>query len=148
LAQRHVDELRRTRRLEPLDEANDPPGKLEGLSVAATDAVASDPERTRYLALMQAALTEVLAGLVPRDRLRLAYYYVEGLTLAQIGRLMGEHEATASRKLERTRREVRERVDSVLCDTKRLSEAQLRLCYEYARDEWPFDLTRVLSAKE
>ncbi len=146
LAQRHVDELRRARRVEPLDEANDPPEKPEGLSGVRSDA--PDPERTRYLALMQAALTEVLAGLAPRDRLRLAYYYVEGLTLAQMGRLMGEHEATVSRKLERTRREVRERVDSLLREAKRLSEAQVRLCYEYARDEWPFDLTRALSARE
>lgn len=146
LAQRHVDELRRVRRVEPLDETDDPlenPGVLSGVRGDA-----ADPERTRYLALMQAALMEVLAGLAPRDRLRLAYYYVEGLTLAQMGRLMGEHEATVSRKLERTRREVRERVDSVLREAKRLSEAQLRLCYEYARDEWPFDLTRALSAKE
>lgn len=146
LAQRHVDELRRTRRVEPFDEANDPPEKPEGSSGVRADA--PDPERTRYLALMQATLTEILAGLAPRDRLRLACYYVEGLTLAQIGRLMGEHEATVSRKLERTRREVRERVDSALRDTKRLSEAQVRLCYEYAREEWPFDLTRALSAKE
>ena len=146
LAQRHVDELRRARRVEPLDEANDPPEKLEGLSRERSGA--PDPERARYLALLQASLTEVLAGLAPRDRLRLAYYYVEGLTLAQIGRLMGEHEATVSRKLERTRREIRERMDSVLRDAKQLSEAQLRLCYEYAREEWPFDLTRALSAKE
>ena len=146
LAQRYVDELRRARRVEPLDEANDPPEKAGSLSGVRGDA--PDPERTRYLALMQAALMEVLAGLASRDRLRLAYYYVEGLTLAQMGRLTGEHEATVSRKLERTRREVRERVDSVLRDTKRLSEAQVRLCYEYARDEWPFDLTRALSPKE
>ena len=36
-------------------------------------------------------------------RLRLAYYYVHGLTLAEAGRLFGEHEATASRKLEKAR---------------------------------------------
>jgi IS30 family transposase len=100
------------------------------------------------LAMLQAMLAEILAGLASCDRLRMAYYYVEGLTLAQIGRLMGEHEATVSRKLERARREVRERVDSALRDTKRLSEAQVRLCYEYAREEWPFDLTRALSVKE
>ena len=44
----------------------------------------------------------VLDALAPRDRLRLAYYYVEELTLAEIGKLLGEHEATVSRKLERT----------------------------------------------
>jgi hypothetical protein len=24
----------------------------------------------------------------------------------------------------------------------------LRLCYEYAREEWPFDLSRALSAED
>jgi len=39
-------------------------------------------------------------------------------------------------------------VDAALRVKKRLSEAQVQLCYEYARQEWPFDLTRVLSKKE
>ena len=73
-----------------------------------------DPDRDRFLAILQAAVTAVLAALDPRDRLRLAYYYVNDLTLAQIGKLMGEHEATVSRKLERTRREVRQRVEALL----------------------------------
>jgi IS30 family transposase len=93
-------------------------------------------------------LLAALGTLEERDRLRLAYYYVEGLTLAQIGKLVGEHEATVSRKLERTRREVRKHVEAALRREKKLSDAQLRLCYEYAREEWPFDLTQALSARE
>ena len=116
--------------------------------VAREDASAADPDRTRYLVLLQTVLTAVLGALLPRDRLRLAYYYVDELTLAQIGKILGEHEATVSRKIERTRRDIREQVDTRLRDEKKLSEAQLGLCYEYAREEWPFDLTAVLAAKE
>jgi IS30 family transposase len=97
--------------------------------------------------MLQAVLSAVIAGLDSRDRLRLAYYYVDDLTLAQIGRLVGEHEATVSRKLERTRREVGKRVENALRNEKKLSEAQLRLCYEYVREEWPFDLTQALSGR-
>ena len=111
-------------------------------------ASSAEPDRNRYLAILQAALTAVLDALEPRDRLRLAYYYVEGLTLAEIGRLVGEHEATVSRKLERTRREIRKRVEGALRQEKKLSAAQLQLCYEYAQEEWPFDLTRALSPGE
>jgi RNA polymerase sigma-70 factor, ECF subfamily len=145
LAQRHVDELRRAKNAEPLDETKDcePPAGAN-----AKRDPAPDPERERYLALMQAALSETLAALELRDRLHLTYYYIEDLTLAQIGRLTGEHEATVSRKLDRTRRAVREQVDAALREKKQLSEAQLRLCYEYAREEWPFDLTKALSARE
>lgn len=146
LAQRHVDELRRAGRTQPLEE--DSSGQVSQAPLRQPLAAASDPDRLRYLAFLQGALSEALAALEPRDRLRLAYYYVEELTLAQIGRLLGEHEATVSRKLERTRSEVRRQVDAALREKKRLSEAQVRLCYEYAREEWPFDLGGVLSAKQ
>ena len=162
LAQRHVDGLRRSRRTEPL-EAGDTGeqayaahqssiGNASATSFATSlvsSAVSSpDPDRNRYLAILQAVLTSALDALQPHDRLRLAYYYVEGLTLAEIGRLVGEHEATVSRKLERTRREIRKRVEGALRQEKKLSAAQLQLCYEYAQEEWPFDLTRALSPGE
>jgi RNA polymerase sigma factor (sigma-70 family) len=145
LAQRHVDGIRRARRTEPLEEGV--AGEPTSHDSAAT-ASSPDPERNRFLAILQAVLTAALAALAARDRLRLAYYYVEGLTLAEIGRLMGEHEASVSRKLERTRREIRKHVEGALRQEKKLSAAQLQLCYEYAREEWPFDLTRALSPGE
>jgi len=149
LAQRHVDEIRRTRRTESMDEAShNEPVECAAASLRVRNTNDPyDPERAKFLAMLQAVLSAVLAKLEPRDRLRLAYYYVNELTLAQIGRLLGEHEATVSRKLERTRRDVRKRVESVLRTEKKLSEAQLRLCYEYAREEWPFDLTEVLQVR-
>jgi RNA polymerase sigma-70 factor (ECF subfamily) len=145
LAQRHVDGFRRARHTESLDDDADSGDRA---SLAAPAQLSSDPERERYLAMLQGVLLAVLGTLEARDRLRLAYYYVEGLTLAQIGKLVGEHEATVSRKLERTRREVHKHVEAALRREKKLSDAQLRLCYEYAREEWPFDLTQVLSARE
>jgi len=154
LAQRHVDGIRRARRNEPLEEgeagerAYGEQQNALGNSAISSAGGSPDPERNRFLAILQAVLTAALDALEPRDRLRLAYYYVEGSTLAEIGRLVGEHEATVSRKLERTRREIRKRVDGALRQEKKLSAAQLQLCYEYAREEWPFDLTRALSQEE
>jgi RNA polymerase sigma-70 factor len=136
LAQRHVDEFRRSQKLESLD---DPPG--EGPAERTALDPPPDAERERYLAMMQAAVTAALDALEARDRLRLAYYYADGLTLAEIGKLLGEHEATASRKLERTRADVRACVEAALREGRKLSEAQVRLCYDYAREKWPFDLT-------
>lgn len=157
LAQRHVDAIRRARKFEPLEDETGGERSEITERAAAVAPVASgilrtstgdppDPDRARYLSMLQAALTGVLTSLQPRDRLRLAYYYADERTLAEIGRLLGEHEATASRKLERTRREVRERADRALREGKGLSEAQVQLCYEYARGEWPFDLTAPLQA--
>lgn len=142
LAQRHVDTLRAGRRLESLDDAGQEslPGRGSVADRLASSAPPPDPERPRYVALLQETLVNVLAALEPRDRLRLSYYYVQDLTLAQIGRLLGEHEATASRKLERTRGEVRKQVESTLRDAHRLSDTQVKLCFQYAVEEWHFDL--------
>ena len=148
LAQRHVDEIRRTRRTEPL-ETTESDGESHGGNVQFEKAGAShDPDRLRLIAMLQAALTAVLSSLDSRDRLRLAYYYVDELTLAQIGKLLGEHEASVSRKLNRTRHGIRKSVEETLLKEKRLAPEQLRLCFEYAQEEWPFDLTQALSLRD
>jgi RNA polymerase sigma factor (sigma-70 family) len=146
LAQRFVDTVRASRRAESLDDEDT---QREAAAITARLATSeNDPDRARYLALLQVALTSALASLAPRDRLRLAYYYVQDLTLAQIGKLFGEHEATVSRHLGRIRRELRQQVERALRADKRLSDAQIRLCYEYAMKEWPFDLTRALTERD
>lgn len=143
LAQRHIDEIRRTRKLDSLD---DPVAEGEERREPVARNTVPDTERARYLIILQAALATVLGVLAPLDRLRLAYYYADELTLAEIGKLTGEHESTVSRQLDRTRRDVRRSVETTLREEKKLSDAQLQLCYEYAREEWPFDLTLRLRA--
>ncbi len=146
LSQRFVDSVRASRRTESLD---DEQTEQEVISIGGRRvAPESDPDRARYLSLLQVALTSALAALPPHERLRLAYYYVQDLTLAEIGRLLDEHEATVSRHLDRTRGKLRKQVEHALRAEKRLSDAQIRLCFEYAVEEWPFDLTRALSERE
>lgn len=153
LAQRYVHARRAASRLESLDaqprEDEDARERLPSISELAAASAPPDPDRARrggLLELLQRSMEEALAALESRERLRLAYYYVQDLTLAHIGRVMGESEATASRKLERTRRELRGSVERLLRETHRLSDAEMRLCYEYAAEEWPFDLTVALGA--
>jgi len=59
--------------------------------------------------------------LEPRDRLRLAAYYVQRLTLAQIGRLLNEHEASVSRHLSRVRGQLRSAIERHLSDVEGMS---------------------------
>lgn len=150
LAQRHVDEIRRTRRTEPLEnEAGEENTEIASLGAPSPENDSQhNPERANNLAILQAALAAALGALDPRDRLRLAYYYADDRTLAEIGLLVGEHEATVSRKLERTRRDVRARVEASLRGRDRMSEAQVRACLECASGEWPFDLSVHLQSKD
>lgn len=124
LAQRYVDQVRARRRTEPLPEPDELP--------QAADVPPPDPDRRRLRRALMAALAAAIAHLAPRDRLRLRSYYAAGLTLAQIGRLTGEHEATVSRHLKRTRTDVRERTERGLRHDARLSDAEIERCFELA----------------
>jgi hypothetical protein len=62
-----------------------------------------------------------------------------------VGKLLGEHESTASRKLDQTRRELRAEVERRLHADHGFSEEDVRACYEAALDEWPFEVTRDLA---
>jgi RNA polymerase sigma-70 factor (ECF subfamily) len=139
LAQRHVDVVRAVRRTDPL------PEEEEAGTIAASPAVTSDPDRLRYRALMQRALKLALSSLSDRDRLRLACYYAQALTLAQTGRILKEHEATVSRQLARTRQALRREIERRLRDEDRLDPAQVEQCFAYVlEDPGPLDLGVML----
>lgn len=139
LAQRHVDRLRAQRRIEPLPERADAEDALPDTTPAP------DPDRLRFLSLMQLVLTAALGRLESRDRLRLACYYAQQMTLAQIGRLLGEHEATVSRHLTRTRGLIRSWVEEQLRVEHRLDDARITECFRsVAADTGPMDLGELL----
>ena len=160
LAQRHVDSLRAARHTESLDEppaprqptgAGQPPARA-GLARLGG---AVDPDRARLLPRLRQAVAGALAAVPPADRLLLSLYYLREMTLAQIGRLQGVHEATISRQLDRVRRELRQTVEQALAaggaaENGRaaqpgLSPAQVELCFAYALEDWSFDLGSALS---
>jgi RNA polymerase sigma-70 factor, ECF subfamily len=140
LAQRVVDRVRATRRHEPLPEEQSP------AALAAPDRVV-DPERRRHEELMQQALRAAIAGLEPRDRLRLGCYHAQELTLAQTGRILREHEATVSRQLARTRRDLRADVERRLREAG-LSDDQIAACVaSLAADPGPLDVGDLMGGE-
>ena len=140
LAQRFVDRLRSQKRLEPLPDEDSAPTRDEGPRRDPPD-----PDRSRHLTLLRESLARAVDRLDARDRLRLGCYYVQELSLADTGRLMKEHEATASRQLARTRRALREDVERQLRQDPGLSDAQIAECFESAsEDAGPLDLRQLL----
>jgi RNA polymerase sigma factor (sigma-70 family) len=139
LAQRYVDSLRRARPLHPLPDDED-----AGAIASTSEAVA--PDRPRFIALMKLAIPAALERLEPRDRLRLACYYAQNLTLAQIGRTLHEHEATVSRHLARTRRLIREDVERQLRQKEGMTEPEVAECFaSVVEDAGPLDLHDLLA---
>jgi len=135
LAQRHVDSVRAGRRLEPL------PANESSTSVA----IEGIHEQDRCRELIRDALTRAVSQLPSRDRLRLACYYAQELTLAETGRLLGEHEASSSRHLARTRKALRGEIDRQLREQHALSAAEIADCFAASsQDAGELDLRQLL----
>jgi RNA polymerase sigma-70 factor len=153
LAQRQVDRVRADSKTVSLDEESktDEPRS----SAAHIESPPVDPHRDRYLSRVDRALSSALSNLPSRERLLVASYYVDQMTLAAIGRMIHEHESTVSRQLDRIRRSLRERVtEELLRDIPAadgeaadpgLDRAQVAAALDYALEDWAFDLPRALS---
>ena len=139
LYQKFIDEYRRQSRLAPLPD--DP------FEVAAVDASASEQDDQRYAACLGEAVEAALAELPAAQKLLLGYYYVQGLTLKQIGLLTGEHEATISRHLETTRKKLRKRIEAFLRKERKLSAFEVDRCLDFATRGALMDMERALRPK-
>jgi DNA-directed RNA polymerase specialized sigma24 family protein len=146
VSQRFVDRLRETQRLDPLPDEATGGDKPSGLSDRR---VAEDPDRGRFAAAMHAVLAAAIAALEPRDRLRLRCYYAEDMTLAHIGRVTRESEATVSRQLARIRKAMREQIEQQLQSEQGFSAAEVRDCVSSMIDDaGTLDLGQLLKRKK
>ena len=156
LAQRHIDQIRVARKFDSLDE----PASGEGprLREPATVQPPADPRREQYLQRFSEALSDALASLDTRDRSRLQLYYGEDRTLAEIGRVIGEHESSVSRNLERVRKELRATVEGLLragtaasngnAGAAGFDDAQIALSIQYAAEDAAIDLDKLFATKK
>lgn len=142
LSQRYVDRIRGARRTTALDDES-----AETIPASPAGGHDHDEERVRFAGLLGRALREALGRLDARDRLRLRAYYEQDLTLAQVGRLTGEHEATVSRQLAKARKGLRSAVEQQLRATAHLSEEEIaRGLAVVTEDAGPLDLRALFSS--
>ncbi len=99
LAQEYVNRFRREQKLIAFDEE---------IAADAKGSWRSEPNlhNTQLAASTDAALT----ALSSEERFVLAAYYLDGRTLAEIGRMLNAHESTISRRLEKITRHLRKRI--------------------------------------
>ena len=152
LAQRHIDSIRAGRRFEELSEDETGDGRLKTLLGPRMQP--GDPHRERYVVSFTRALQAALERLEPQEKERLRLYYAEEKTLAEIGRLLGEHESSVSRHLDHVRRDLRRAVEDILrhgigaangfAVQPGLSDAEIALCFEYSAADNPIDLEKLL----
>ncbi|MGO8793381.1 MAG: RNA polymerase sigma factor [Candidatus Sulfotelmatobacter sp.] len=121
LAQEFVNRYRRTKRLVSLDEENE-----EGSQFAAPEpepVVTSDSR-------LESATDAALIALSAEDRMVLAAYYLDGRTLAEIARMLGVHESTISRKVDKLGKSLRKKILAAMVQqgmTRRQAEEALEV---------------------
>jgi RNA polymerase sigma-70 factor (ECF subfamily) len=102
LAQEFVNRYRRQRRNVSLEEQQE-----NGAQFAAPPPPPPGPPADLRL---ESAAAEALAALAAEDRFILASYYLDGRKLAEIGRMLGMHESTISRRVEKITGALRKRI--------------------------------------
>jgi RNA polymerase sigma-70 factor (ECF subfamily) len=105
LAQEFVNRYRKQKRLVSLEEQQE-----EGVQFSTADPDPPGPADGRLVS----AVDEALARLGAEDRLVLAAYFLDNRTLTEIGRLVGVHESTISRRLEKLLKGLKKQVMSGL----------------------------------
>jgi RNA polymerase sigma-70 factor (ECF subfamily) len=101
LAQEFVNRYRKQKRLVSLEEQQE-----EGVQFSTVDPDPTGPADGR----LGSAVDEALDGLSAEDRLVLAAYFLDNRTLTEIGKLVGVHESTISRRLEKLLKGLRKQV--------------------------------------
>jgi RNA polymerase sigma-70 factor (ECF subfamily) len=101
MAQEFVNRYRRRKKLVSLDEESE-----DGAQFAAPNPEPLPAADGR----LEAATDEVLGALSAEDRMVLASYYLDGRTLAEIARVLGVHESTISRKLDKLTKTLRKQI--------------------------------------
>jgi RNA polymerase sigma-70 factor (ECF subfamily) len=103
VAQEYVNRYRRTKRLVSLDEESE-----EGVQFRAPEPEpVAEPGSAQGVAQ---ATDEALAALSAEDRTVLSAYYLDGRTLAEIARMLGVHESTISRKIDKLAKSLRKQI--------------------------------------
>lgn len=136
LYQKFVDECRRQSRLAPLPE--------DAANPVATEGSVSEQDDRRYAECLDEAVEAALGSLPAPEKLLLSYYYVQELTLKQIGKLRREHEATISRHLETLRKKLRKRIETHLRDVRKLSAFEVDRCLDFASRGVTIQLEKAL----
>ena len=102
LAQSYINQIRAGKRLLSIEEEEEEHGRQ--FPAASVETTTTPDSRIKE------ATDEVLANLSAEERFLLSSYFLDGRRLAEIGRTLGVHESTISRKMEKLLAEVRKRI--------------------------------------
>ncbi len=138
-----IDRLRRQRREVALDESEEQQSRAASSETACGESSLD----ASWGSVFSEVLQEQIRLLPPADRLILALYYVHGISLKAIGKHLGVHEATASRRLDGARQTIRKRVERELRTRHRLQAGEIRGLWEWVAEHDLFSLADALNSR-
>jgi IS30 family transposase len=98
----------------------------------------------RYRAAVGDAFGRAIGELEARERLLLAYYYYDEMTLREIGRLFDVHEATISRWLTKVQKRTRKLVEKSLARDHRFNRREISEAIELAAEQMDLNVREYL----
>ncbi len=100
--------------------------------------------RKRYQEAVADALRRALSEMEARDRLLLAYYYYDEMTLKEIGQLFAVHEATISRWLTKVQKRARKLVEKSLGRDHGFKRREISEAMELAAEQMDINVREYL----
>jgi RNA polymerase sigma-70 factor, ECF subfamily len=140
-----ADQHRQTSRLVQTEEPEDMDRLAHAGESAERVAAPEVPFVTeRYRAAVADALRRAIRELEARERLLLAYYYYDEMTLREIGQLFNVHEATISRWLTKVQKRARKLVEKSLARDHRFNRREVGEAIELAAEEMDINVRECL----
>lgn len=134
------------RRKDRARETAEDPSELDTAAIAPSD-LALDLVKAEYRSAVAAALDEAAHQLESGDRHLLRQHLVAGLSIDQVGAVLGIHRATAARRIAKAREQLAERTRALVADQLKLDEHELAEIFGLVISKLDVSLRRLLASR-
>lgn len=145
VSQLGIDQRRQNSRFVQTEEAEEMDRLAQSSRQEERPSVESAFIRQRYREATTESLKVALSQMESRDRLLLAYYYCDEMTLKEIGRIFEVHEATASRWVTKAQKNARKFIEKRLERHHRFGRNEVREAMEIAAHEVDLNVREYLT---
>jgi len=114
-------------------------------STANSAGLVEELDNQKAVALFAASLKHAVDRLTSQERLVLNLYYLQDVNLKQIGRLMKVHESTASRTVDRIKKQVRQSVEKHLREHFHLRQGEIDPLIQMAQTQAEVNFKKILA---
>lgn len=132
------------RRKDRAREASSDPSELDAVEPGDLEL---DVLKAEYRSAVAAAMDEAAHQLEPGDRHLLRQHFVAGLTIDQLGAVLGVHRATAARRLAKARESLAQKTREIVALQLKLAEGELEEIFGLVASKLSLSIRKMLATK-